>query len=315
MANLKNFIEHPYYSIVFMVLSAVVPLLINYIFEKNRPAKCIGFSFRKFSSVYDGVKCKNQYFLVISSVGRLAIEKNDFDLPLKFIFAERLNDVNCSVFRTEPNNIFPKIIFRPKEILIDKLLLNPGDKIIIKIESDYIVCSPGVAYRIANSNVFYLDDSSFICRIGKSSLVLSVINFMSLLSFAFLNGDDDIFSADNLLFTGFVFTVAILFISFVIFARNKTKSVCSREFFDEYSEYYQGGYLNNVATAVVVALFGFVLLVAGIFVFIAAFDRASFEFNFVNILSCVINFVISLGIIAFGVSLLTESYIYFNSKK
>ena len=231
MINFKLFIENPYLTFFYLFSLSLIPKIANFLFKKFAPEKQIGFAF---------IKKDNLYYAIISSMGSSSIEAKDFDVPLKIKFDKKINSIYCDLYKVYPENLSPKILVSNSGVEIRPLLMNSGDKMVIKINSGgEVIENPILSFRISNVKDFVsFDEGGIIYRVSKSNYF--EVLFSSLVLLSFINGlfSENLGLNNSLIFTIIPLFLIVLIIFAVAFSKYKINLICDRNLFYTRSSAY-----------------------------------------------------------------------------
>lgn len=95
----------------------------------------------------DGVAVNNIFimFIELSNSGNVPIERGDFDSPVTVDFEPPALIISVVVESEEPEGIGASLAVQQNSVTLDPLLLNPGDKVILK----FILSSESKKFRIS----------------------------------------------------------------------------------------------------------------------------------------------------------------------
>jgi hypothetical protein len=153
LASLQSVFGDPVWTSVAAVAAIVAIVVAVYVYRNGRPRKVV--SYRSTASPVvsinadmanrvvvsldgKGVRQVHVVTATVANVGNTPIERSDFEGPLSLRLGTAGEAISAEVGDTVPDSLEPKIAMQGHEIVIEPLLLNPGDSFAITaLVSDY----------------------------------------------------------------------------------------------------------------------------------------------------------------------------------
>lgn len=161
-ADSNNNYKNSILALGLALLSIIIPILLFY---ADRDTKELSYDTIYISEIInlDNDKIENAKFIIkgneyktvysteilFKNTGNIPIQKNDFANEMSISFGKNAKILTSKIINKTPENLKPIIKFEEKEILIEPLLLNPGDSFVIQSLIDNNFKTPTVYSRIS----------------------------------------------------------------------------------------------------------------------------------------------------------------------